>query len=314
MRSRAFCHVHACYRCLVIDLRQAIFRAQSALQQRIQQLELSLDEGYVEHCVGKLAQLILERASVVGGCPIIGLSGAQGTGKSTLALLLCDLLSHGFGKRTVVVSLDDYYLTRAERGMLATEVHPLLITRGVPGTHAHAELRAALKGLRVLASGQTCTLLSFDKASDDRAPQPRLCSGPVDLVLFEGWCVGARPESSDQLAQPVNALEATEDRNGVFRRFVNAQLEGAYAGLWSELDLLVYLAAPDFEAVQAFRGQQEQALRKHSGRGMSDVALTRFVQHFERVTRHMLATAPGYADAVVQLDASRRWMLNIKSV
>jgi D-glycerate 3-kinase len=198
----------------------------------------------------------------------------------------------------------------------------LLSTRGVPGTHAQPELHSALKQLRVLGSGQTFALLRFDKAVDDRTREKRLCSGPLDLILFEGWCVGARPETDRELTQPINELEATEDRDGSFRRFVNAQLEGPYAGLWSELDMLVYLAAPDLQAVQTFRTQQEDKLRAsrpppapgQSSGIMDEKALQRFVQHFERVTTHMLRTTPAEADAVVQLDASRGWNLNIKAV
>lgn len=245
-----------------------------------------------------------------------------------------DLLVHGFDKRAVVLSLDDYYLSKAERSALAAQVHPLLSTRGVPGTHTQPELHAALKQLRVLGSGQTFALLRFDKATDDRMREKRICSGPLDLVLFEGWCVGARPESEAALVQPINELEATEDRDGAFRRFVNAQLEGPYAALWRELDMLVYLAAPDLQAVQSFRNQQEEKLRAsrpppaplqaghvgHTGHAgqpmeiMDEKALRRFVQHFERVTVNMLRTTPADADAVVQLDASRGWSLNIKSV
>jgi D-glycerate 3-kinase len=302
----------------VIDLRQAILRAQPALQQRILQLALHLDAAYVEECVGQLALLILSRAGALGGCQTVGLSGAQGTGKSTLALLLCDLLTHGFGKRVVVLSLDDYYLSRAERLTLAAQVHPLLVTRGVPGTHAVSELQAALRQLRVLSTGETYSLLRFDKASDDRSPEPRICSGPFDLILFEGWCVGARAESPEALAEPINALESSEDPDGVFRGFVNTQLEGPYAALWRELDVLVYLAAPDMQAVRAFRTQQELALRRTARSGsrglMDEAALQRFTQHFERVTLHMLRTTPSYADAIVQLDRARGWSLNIRSV
>lgn len=292
----------------MIDLNEAIARAQPALQQRVHLLGARLDESFTEACVGKLAQHILARAGEIGGCPIVGLSGAQGTGKSTLAWLLHDLLTHGFGKRVVVVSLDDYYLSRAERLALAQRVHPLLRTRGVPGTHAQPELLAALRQLR---AGQACALLRFDKAVDDREPKPRHVSGPCDLILFEGWCVGARAQSEAELLGPINALEEHEDRDAAFRRFVNTQLEGPYASLWRELNMLVYLAAPDFQSVHAFRAEQEANLNKGA---MDETALTRFVQHFERITLHMLRTTPSDAEVIVQLDAGRHFLLNIKPV
>jgi D-glycerate 3-kinase len=300
---------------VVIDLKEAIARAQPALQQRVHQLRVRLDETFVEGCVGELAQHLLARAGEIGGCPIIGLSGAQGAGKSTLAWLLSDLLTHGFGKRVVVVSLDDYYLSQSERLTLAERVHPLLRTRGVPGTHAHPELLAALRQLR---AGRACALLRFDKSIDDREPKPRNVSGPCDLILFEGWCVGARAQTEAELLQPINTLEEDEDRDGAFRRFVNMQLEGPYASLWRELDVLVYLAAPDFQTVQTFRAEQEASLKSRSTPGakglMDDAALSRFVQHFERITLHMLRGAPSYAEVIVQLDAARHFLLNIKPV
>ena len=130
--------------------------------------------------------------------------------------------------------------------------------------------------------------------------------------------MGARPESADALAEPINALESREDPDARFRGFVNAQLEGPYAALWRELDLFVYLAAPDMQAVRAFRAQQETALRRIATPGsrglMDEAALQRFIQHFERVTLQMLQSAPSYADALVQLDAARHWRLNVRSV
>ena len=302
----------------MIGVSEATRRAQAALQLRMRQLGVQLDADLVEPCLGELAALIVRRVDVVGGCPIVGLSGAQGTGKSTLAWLLSDLLWHGFGKRSTVVSLDDYYLARAERAALTKHAHPLLVTRGVPGTHAVATLQAALRSLRLLAAGECCALLRFDKATDERMSETRDCVGPLDLILLEGWCVGARPQSSAELAEPVNTLESLEDLDGTFRGFVNTQLAGPYAALWHELELLVYLAAPDMQSVLAFRAQQEDMLRRAAGTSatglMDESKLRRFIQHFERLTLHMLRTGPDYADAIVQVDANRRWTLNVRSV
>lgn len=295
----------------VTALDQALARtlAQSNLRALLQRLGLRTDAAFLVDCVGALAQQIAERSADATRCQIVGISGAQGTGKSTLAQLLRAVLEHGFGLRLAVVSIDDYYLTRAQRAALASGVHSLLVTRGVPGTHDVPALHAALRQLRELGPAQALELFRFSKAQDDRMDQTQQWTGPLDVVLFEGWCVGARPETEAELQEPINALEASEDSAGHFRRFVNEQLAQGYADLWRELDMLVYLAAPNMDAVRAFRGQQEDELRALAAPGASGVmdgpALQRFVQHFERVSASMLRTAPGYADVVLSLDASR---------
>lgn len=151
-------------------------------------------------------------------------------------------------------------------------------------------------------------LPSFDKARDERRaiPEWREVRGPIDVVVFEGWCVGALPQSDEDLAPPINALEADEDPDRAWRAYVNRQLAGPYQALFGRLDLLALLAAPGFEVVQAWRTEQERKLRARTGGGMSDVEIGRFVAHYERLTRWILAEMPGRADMVFELDAERR--------
>lgn len=237
------------------------------------------------------------------GAFVLGINGAQGSGKSTLAALLARVLGEGFGWRVAVLSLDDLYRTRAEREALAQDVHPLLRTRGVPGTH---DVALGLRVLDALKGGESLDLPSFDKAADDRRPVvdwPRF-EGPADVVLFEGWCVGAHPQSEADLAAPVNDLEALEDADGPWRRHVNDQLTGAYADLWARLDALVFLQVPSFDHVLAWRGLQEQRLAAAGAppeRLMDAAALRRFVQHYERLTRAMLLDLPQRADLVLSV-------------
>jgi D-glycerate 3-kinase len=253
---------------------------------------------------------IAERASRSNRCLTVGISGAQGTGKSTLAALACETLGRSFGLATASVSLDDYYLPKAARLELSRSVHPLLVTRGAPGTHDVGALSGALRRLAEASAGEEVELLQFSKAEDDRRSETRRLRGKFDVVLFEGWCVGALAETHAELATPMNALEREHDRDGRFRQFVNAQLAQAYASLWTQLDMLVFLAAPDFAAVQGFREEQERELERVVGPDapglMNAQQLEYFIQHFERVTRHMLQTMPQRADVVVQLDRARR--------
>lgn len=236
-----------------------------------------------------------------GGVQLVGVAGAQGTGKSTASALLVPLLvAHGVS--AVVLSLDDFYLPKTARARLARDIHPLLATRGVPGTHDVALLHACLRAAR---AGCSLELPRFSKGLDDRLPELRREQGPFDVVMLEGWCVGARPQEDSDLVEPCNALEAREDPEGKWRRYVNAQLTAAYAEVFAELSMLIFFAAPGMESVLSFRREQEAHLRS-AGRGMSDAELERFIAHFERITRWMLRELPTRADVVVTMDAARQ--------
>jgi len=232
---------------------------------------------------------------------IVGINGSQGSGKSTLCRFLEVLLREDHGLNAATLSLDDLYLTRRERAHLAVTVHPLLATRGVPGTHDVALGRAMLAAVREGRAG--IRLPRFDKARDDRAPEtdwPEIAA-PIDVLLLEGWCMAATPQAAAALAEPVNRLEAEEDPDGTWRAHVNAALESPYRALFAQIDLLIMLEAPGFEAVLGWRQEQERKLRARTGGGMSDTELSRFVMHYERLTRHLLAELPERADVVVSL-------------
>ena len=234
---------------------------------------------------------------------VLGICGAQGSGKSTLAGALAERLAAD-GLRVAVLSLDDLYCTRADRQRLARVVHPLLATRGVPGTH---DVAVGMETLAALDCGDPVPLPRFDKATDDRVPAPEWSRAPrqCQVLVFEGWCVGARAQAESALAAPVNALESQEDPDGVWRRHVNAALATAYAPLFGRIDRLLLLAAPGFEAVFGWRRQQEEALRARTGGGMDDAALLRFIGHYERLTRHILQEMPARADCTACLDKDR---------
>ena len=250
------------------------------------------------------AEAITARFAAAHRPILVGLAGAQGSGKSTMAPRLVARLA-AMGLRGAVLALDDFYLTRAERIALAGEVHPLLATRGVPGTHDLALLQATLDTLLAGERGEV-PVPRFDKAADDREPSSGWdrIAGPADVVLLEGWCVGARPQSEDDLAAPANALERDEDADGRWRRWVNAQLAGGYAALFERLALRIVLRAPDFGVVERWRAEQEATLHAVTGRrGLCDREIRRFIGHYERITRAMIADPP--ADLVIELDAAR---------
>lgn len=256
---------------------------------------------------GRIAKTAAERGRPL----VVGLNGPQGSGKSTLTALVARLLEHG-GLRTANLSLDDLYLTQVERARLGQTVHPLLRTRGAPGTH---DIALGLGLLDDLARAGEARIPRFDKARDDRAPLAdwERFDGPAGVILLEGWCLGARPQPEAALIAPVNALERDEDPGGVWRRHVNAALAGPYRALFERIDLTVVMTAPDFLTVRAWRGQQEQRLRdslvargQDPGLAMNAAALDRFVAHYQRLTEWIAEDLSPGADIVIRLDANRQ--------
>ncbi|HVT32943.1 MAG TPA: kinase [Rhodanobacteraceae bacterium] len=270
-------------------------------------LDASTRRGYdrstIDAALDALAPCLRRRRRAT----IAGISGLQGSGKSTFAQQLAQA-AVARGWPSIVLALDDFYLGRRERAKLARDVHPLLATRGVPGTHDPALLERALDAVLRAAPSRSASLPRFDKGRDTRvAPSRwRRVTRAPRLILLEGWCVGVPAQDARALARPLNALERIDDADGRWRTHVNAELAGAYARLWRRLDALIVLAAPDFAIVERWRGEPERELRRRGApRAMSPHELKRFLMHYERLSRHALRTLPALADIVVALDASR---------
>ena len=237
---------------------------------------------------------------------ILGLSGLQGSGKSTLARVM-KAQAKARGWATEVLSLDDFHYARSEREALARDVHPLLRTRGVPGTHEIELLLSVLAAVPQASERLAVTYPRFDKGRDTRLPPsrwPRITQRPA-LVIVEGWALGIRPQPLPALSRPVNRLEREEDPDGDWRHWVNKQLRG-YQPLWRKFDALIVLQAPSWDIVRRWRGEQEQELvARHAPLAMDAATMTRFLMHFERLSRHALATLPALADTVVEYDDER---------
>ena len=235
---------------------------------------------------------------------VLGICGAQGSGKSTLSEGLAAHLE-GEGLKVALLSLDDLYLAPEARSV---DISPLFATRGVPGTH---DVTLGERIFANLKAGQPTRLPRFDKANDRPFTEenwPEITA--PDVVIFEGWCVGARPQADEALITPVNDLEREDD--GAWRQAVNEALKGPYATLFRHIDRLILLAAPGFEIVRDWRIEQENALRarlsaegRTGAKVMNDAEVGRFIQYYERLTRHILQTMPAYADLTLQLDLSR---------
>lgn len=238
--------------------------------------------------------------------PVFGIVGLQGSGKSTLAWQVAGL-AESRGLRVAVLSIDDVYLTRNQRQRLAADVHPLLATRGPPGTH---DVGLACTLLDALRAGGPVRLPRFDKLADDRLPEPDWpqIDGRLDLVIFEGWFLKAPPQDQEELVAPLNTLERDEDRDGVWRRWCNEALARDYPSLWARLDALWFLQPPSFDIVSLWRWQQEQHLQpvQPGLERMDESQVRRFIQFFERVSRQALANLPALADATIALDENRK--------
>ncbi|AVX03178.1 glycerate 3-kinase [Maritalea myrionectae] len=246
-------------------------------------------------------------------CPLVGLAGGQGIGKSYLAQ---EVQGH-FGEDVLVLSLDDFYLTKAARVKLADEVHPLFATRGVPGTHDVEMLRDVLGTLQRGEIAPGMRLPRFIKALDDRAPESdwHEVTRPPKLILLEGWCVGVAPQREPALQEPINGLEQDEDAAGVWRRAVNQHLLAHYYPLWQMMVHKLYLKPCAFSQIFDWRWQQEQENLAAVGRvatAEDQTRIARFIQYYERITRHMMQRADDF-DMVVEVSGpDRAWQL-IKS-
>jgi D-glycerate 3-kinase len=235
---------------------------------------------------------------------VYGIAGLQGSGKSTLAAQV-SALARSHGLHAEVLSIDDVYLTRSARLQRARDVHPLLATRGPPGTHDVPMASGVIDALR---RGGTCRLPRFDKIADDRMPAARWPTArDTRLLILEGWFLKTPPQTDAELVEPINALERDEDIKGTWRRYCNTALGRDYPALWRRIDRLLYLHGPGFDLVPEWRWQQELTMQAADpGRtGMDRLQVERFVQHFERVSRQAWRTLPGIADWTVPLDAQR---------
>ncbi len=244
-------------------------------------------------------------AAPAGHSPLLLVSGAQGSGKSTALEIAAAALS----VPVAIASIDDFYLTRPEREALARKVSPLLATRGPPGTHDLPLLQATLSRLRGADGASETHVPVFDKLADDRAAPGawRRFHGRPAAIVIEGWLMGALPDAGAPGTPAINSVEA-EDPAGVWRQYQEDALAGGYAALWEDADAFFHILAPGFDTVLGWRLEQESALWQARGEAMPDgrrAWAARFIQHYERITRRMLAGArrPG---TEFRIDAQRQ--------
>lgn len=229
---------------------------------------------------------------------LIGVAGAQGSGKTTAVRLL----EAANRPRYADFSIDDVYLDGHQRAELAARTHPLFVTRGPPGTHDIALARETIAALMHATPETETPLPRFDKIADRMKPRDEwpVFRGRPEAILIDAWCLGALPVPP---SPPLNAVEE-EDANGRWREIQNEHLRTSYADWFAEFDAIIYLQAPSWDIVRNWRGQQEVTLRDRPLTPDEEAWIDRFIQHYERITRSMMAGGH-VATTVVPLDEER---------
>jgi D-glycerate 3-kinase len=279
-------------------------------QQRCSELieQLQLPDSFQEIVTDiylPLSQIILQQKK--DQPLLISINGAQGTGKSTMARFIKHIIESEMDCQVADLSLDDFYSVREKRMSLAKDVHPLFATRGVPGTHDVDLIEQVFDSL---LNRRACRIPRFNKAIDDRDAESAWtdCNEPVEVILFEGWCNNSPAQSAQELERPVKELEEKEDPHGIWRQYVNKQLIDYRQRLFDHADMSIMLKAPDFERIYEWRSLQEQKLAASSAhleqnQVMNESELMRFIQHYERISRHTLEHLPAMADVVLPVAA-----------
>ncbi len=238
----------------------------------------------------------------------VGLAGGQGTGKTTISSLIKIILTKYFKLKVFRISIDDFYKTRKERVNLSNQIHSMLLTRGVPGTH---DIKMMLNFFKQVKSKKfkRLKLPTFNKAVDDRFKKKywyNLNEKP-DVIIFEGWCVGAKSEKNSSLRKTINSMEKIKDQKQIWRKYVNQQLKSKYKNLYSQLNCLIYLKAKNFSLLQKWRLKQERKLWLSSKRNsklkiMSKGDVINFMQTYQRITQNMFRYMPKYASIIFNLN------------
>ena len=248
---------------------------------------------------------------------IIGLAGGQGTGKTTITSIITIILKKYFKLDVFKISIDDFYKTIKQRTLLSKNKHHLLMTRGVPGTHDIDIMLNFFKKIKV-KNFKILKLPKFNKGVDDRCKQSlwyKIQSKP-DVVILEGWCVGARSQNSKELKKPVNSLEKIHDQNFKWRQYVNYQLKTKYTKLFKQLDCLLFLKVKNFSLLRRWRLKQEKKLwlkskNKKNLKIMNKSEVKNFMDTYQRITQQMFKDMPKYSSIVMNLNNSHQ-IKNIK--
>tara|TARA_B100001964_G_C14119647_1_gene547721 strand:- start:86 stop:1009 length:924 start_codon:yes stop_codon:yes gene_type:complete len=248
---------------------------------------------------------IEEKYKEKGKTLFLGLSGGQGSGKTTIVGIMKIILEKFFKRKVYTISIDDFYKTLKERNQMSRTIHPLFKTRGVPGTHDIKLIKKLFNFIK-RRKFKKFKLPKFDKSIDDRAKREYWTSVKKrpEIIILEGWCVGAKPQSNFLIKNPINALEKNEDKNLTWRNYVNNKLKNEYQKIFAMIDHFIFLKVPNFNMVLKWRFLQERKLKKKSylnKKIMSHTQIKRFIMFYERITLQMIKDLDKCASMVILL-------------
>ena len=233
------------------------------------------------------------------------IAGSQGAGKSTLTKIFKLALEKIYKKKVMLLSIDDYYLSKKKRLDLSKKIHPLLITRGVPGTHNIEVLKKDV--LSFQKKKFPIITPTFNKLKDDISNKKKIVKN-AEILLLEGWCCGSPPINKKYLFKNINSLEAILDKNKRWRQYYNSQLKKDYKNVFSLFDQQIYIQAPSFTYILKWRHAQEKnnAIKSKQKKFMKKNDLKKFVDHYEKLTKWMMKTMPAKADMLIKIDENQK--------
>jgi len=235
----------------------------------------------------------------------LGLSGSQGSGKTMVTSILQIILKKFFKKNIYVISIDDFYKTLRDRNRMSQQKHSLFKTRGVPGTHDINLIKNFFISVK-RKKFKKIKLPKFNKSIDDRSKKNywHNINKRPEIIILEGWCVGAKPQIISSLRKPVNILERHEDKDLIWRKYANEKLKKEYKEVFAMIDYFIFMKVPNFKIVFKWRLLQESKLRKklhYKKKIMTYSAIKRFIMFYQRITLQMMKDLSKSASIVLLL-------------
>ena len=233
------------------------------------------------------------------------ISGSQGSGKSTLSKLIKIIIEKTSSKKVMLLSIDDYYLSKIDRYNISQQIHPLLITRGVPGTHDIKKLKEHLGQFK--KKQFPIITPTFNKLKDDISKKTKVFN-KADILILEGWCCGAKPIENKFLYKNLNKIERDLDKDFKWRKYYNSKLKNEYQQIFKTFDRIIYLQPPSFNFVLKWRYAQEKnnAKKTKTKNFMNKNATKTFILYYEKLTKWMIKSMPANADMLIKVDKEQK--------
>ena len=234
------------------------------------------------------------------------ISGSQGCGKTTLLKLIKNNFKNFYNIDPLCISLDDYYLTKKQRNDLSKRIHPLLQTRGVPGTHATEKITKTLQLFD--KKKYPIRIPKFDKLNDDRLPFSQIITSKKNMIFLEGWCCGCPPLSDSFLQKNLNTIEKA-DSEYIWRKYYNKKLKKEYKLIFNHFEYLIYFKIPSFDCVLKWRIKQEKRLKFNKKKNincMNKIEIKDFISYYEKITKWMMKNTLSKSDLTIKINKNQK--------